>query len=281
MESLRQRVIKWLDRRHRGLRVDAARWARMHGRGDRQAAEGPVELESLLEQMDDVEARRWETSQGQCWALHRGAPELRKESDDSAGDDSYGGAEPLPMLDGAPEGWTFFDTETMGLGSVPVFLVGFLEVREDGPLITQLFAQDYSEEAAILDLFADRLRQTETLVSFNGKSFDWPLVESRAGRWQVSLPPKESLFHLDLLYESRRQWGNALPNCKLQTIETAVCGRRRTGDIPGREIPGVYRGFVNSGDARPLAPIFTHNALDLVTLVEIVSALHREREDAR
>ena len=281
MESLRQKVIKWLDRRHQGLRTDAARWARRHDPASQPAIGGPVELEVLWERMDDVDAQRVETNQGQCWALQREVPQIGQQADDDAGANPYAGPDPLPMLNGTPDGWTFFDTETMGLGSVPVFLIGFLEIREEGPLITQLFAQDYSEEAAILDLFAKRLNRTETLVSFNGKSFDWPLVESRAGCWQVPLPPGDSQHHLDLLYESRRQWGNSLPNCKLQTIESNVCGRRRRGDIPGREIPGVYRAFVNTGNARPLAPVFTHNALDLVTLVEIVSALHREREDAR
>lgn len=279
MDSLRQKVIRWLDRRHAGLRASAAGWARRHSPPHRLAGGGPVEIEALWGEMENVEPRRLETRQGRCWVLRRGVPPLEHGPDGSDTDASHGTPDRLPLLDGAPERWTFFDTETMGLGSVPVFLIGFLEMREEGPHITQLFAQDYSEEAAILELFAARLRRTGTLVSFNGKSFDWPLVESRAAQWHVPLPSKESHFHLDLLHESRRQWGSALPNCKLQTIEGAVCGRRRTGDIPGARIPDVYRAFVESGDARPLAPVFTHNALDLVTLVEIVSALHRERNE--
>ena len=86
----------------------------------------------------------------------------------------------------------------------------------------------------------------------------------------MDLGPAAGMHHVDLLYECRRRWSASLPDCRLQTVEAALCGRVRSDDVPGWQIPSVYHDFVRSGDARPLGRILKHNVLDLVAMVEIL-----------
>jgi uncharacterized protein YprB with RNaseH-like and TPR domain len=169
----------------------------------------------------------------------------------------------------APATVTFFDLETLGLGNAAVFLVGFMVLAGGELVVEQLLAENYSEEPAIISAFARRMASSAALVSYNGKSYDMPLLEGRAGMWQVKLP-RGRMHHLDLLYEARRRWSRTLPDCRLVTVERFICGRRREGDIPGAEIPAVYHRYVEDGDARPMGPVLWHNALDLVTLGEVL-----------
>ncbi|MFW6171353.1 MAG: ribonuclease H-like domain-containing protein, partial [Planctomycetota bacterium] len=81
--------------------------------------------------------------------------------------------------------------------------------------------------------------------------------------------PRPEPIHCDLLHHARRRWKDKLPDCKLQTLERYVCRRRRTADIPGREIPSAYHDFVRSGDAWLIRAVLHHNALDLVTLLQL------------
>ena len=81
--------------------------------------------------------------------------------------------------------------------------------------------------------------------------------------------PRPELIHCDLLHHSRRRWKDKLPDCKLQTLERHICRRHRTDDIPGREIPSAYHDFVRSGDAWLIRSVLHHNALDLVTLLQL------------
>ena len=109
----------------------------------------------------------------------------------------------------------------------------------------------------------------QVLASFNGKSFDWPCIHDRSTLHHIGAESRTGLIHCDLLHHARRRWKDRLPNCRLQTLERYVCGRRRSGDIPGSEIPMAYHDFVRSGNTRQLESILHHNALDLVTLVEL------------
>jgi len=170
-----------------------------------------------------------------------------------------------------PEHAMFFDIETTGLASTPLFLIGTM-VWADGELVArQYFARDYSEEAAILRLFADALDDRALLVSFNGKSFDLPYVRARAAANR--LPLRSEPAHLDLLHVCRRAWGNRLPDCRLQTLESCICGRVRREDIPGQDIPDAYHAFVRTGNAAEIAVILRHNLLDLATLGELLLRL--------
>ena len=135
-------------------------------------------------------------------------------------------------------------------------------------------ARSYSEEASILDRFARLLARRPHLVTFNGKSFDWPFLLDRASISRV--PIGQPLGHCDLLHAARRRYGKVLPDCRLQTLERTVCGRRRGGDIPGAEIPAAYHAYVASGDAHEMREILQHNFLDLATLADVFARLVRD-----
>lgn len=171
-----------------------------------------------------------------------------------------------------PDAALFIDTETTGLAGNMVFLLGAMRVSEErGLTVTQVFARDYTEERALLEAWLDLARNAGMLVSFNGKAFDVPLLKDRLGLHR--LPAPADVPHVDLLHHARRRWRTVLPDCRLQTLEWQLCGRRRAGDIPGEEIPEVYHRFVQTGDARDVLTVFHHNALDLLTLADVALAL--------
>lgn len=165
----------------------------------------------------------------------------------------------------------FLDLETGGLGTSPVFLAGTMHWNGTDFVLRQYFARHYGEEATLLRALAEACRGFEFLVTFNGKSFDAPFLLGRATVHRVALvlPPR----HLDLLHPARRRWRAALPDCRLQTLETHLCRRRRSGDVPGDEVPGLYHDYVRDGDPWRLVPVFHHNLLDVVTMGEILQAL--------
>jgi hypothetical protein len=167
-----------------------------------------------------------------------------------------------------PAGTLFLDLETCGLAGSAIFLAGILRHTDAGLVLKQLWARNYAEEHALLKTLTDELAAMSLLVTFNGKSFDWPQVCDRWARYQP-LRALPHFPHFDLLHHARRRWRGQLPNCRLQTLERFLCGRHRVGDIPGREIPAAYRQYVQDGDVASVRPILHHNALDLVTLLQI------------
>jgi uncharacterized protein YprB with RNaseH-like and TPR domain len=169
------------------------------------------------------------------------------------------------------EDMIFMDVECTGLGVTPLFLIGTMTWTDGGLEVRQFFARDYSEEAPVISSFAEACVGKTLLVTFNGKSFDMPLVRARSAANGLAAGPEPA--HFDLLHESRRVWRNALPNCKLQTLEARICGRPRYGDIPGREIPDAYHAYVHSGNAVQMVDVLHHNMLDLVTLADLSARL--------
>ncbi len=169
------------------------------------------------------------------------------------------------------------DLETTGFSGTPLFLAGIVEVDAAArpPKIAQLFARDYSEEAAVIEAIAARLALRPTLVTFNGKSYDMPFLRDRAACHRIPLP--EPADHVDLLHAARRRWRDVLPDCRLQTLEAHLGGGYgRVGDVPGAEIPGRYHDAVRRGDPSGLFGVFLHNALDLVTLARLYVELMGE-----
>lgn len=173
-----------------------------------------------------------------------------------------------------PEKIIYLDIETCGLSAVPLFLIGILFFRKNDFIFQQLFARDYSEEKGVLEYLNQLIRNYELLVTFNGKSFDYPFIIDRGILNKINFD--HPLEHLDLLHESRRRWKYQLPNCKLQTLEKFICKRFRTGDIPGAEIPQAYHDFVKTGDAWQIGDILHHNILDLLTMVEIITHMLKQ-----
>jgi hypothetical protein len=175
---------------------------------------------------------------------------------------------------GPPEGVAYLDLETTGLIGVPLFLVGLMRLDSGGLRVEQYFARDYTEERPLLADLERALRDVGVLVTFNGRSFDVPFLRDRFA--VQGIPWTFQGEHLDLLPLCRRRWRGVLENCRLQTIEQAVCGRERVDDTPGSEIPGIYHEYVRTGDARHLGGIFEHNQWDVIAMAEILVALSHE-----
>lgn len=173
-----------------------------------------------------------------------------------------------------PHDLLLLDLETCGLAGSALFLVGLLRWVDDRLTVELLLARNYSEERAVLVSLWERIQPTTVLVTFNGKSFDWPMVMDRTARYRLfsgSLPPLPR--HVDVLHHARRRWGRQFGDCRLQTLERHICGRSRSGDIPGSQIPAAYQQFVRTGATAEMDSILQHNAIDLVTLLDLAMRL--------
>jgi len=213
----------------------------------------------------------------QLWPGHQAA--LTAAERDRTGDQLLPEHPELRALaENFPRNCMFLDLETCGFAGSMVFLVGVIHEEGDRLLLSQLLARNYAEEHAMLRALWQIAGGNQVLASFNGKSFDWPCIHDRSTLHHIGAESRTGLIHCDLLHHARRRWKDRLPNCRLQTLERYVCGRRRSGDIPGSEIPMAYHDFVRSGNTRQLESILHHNALDLVTLVELAVRVARKKE---
>jgi uncharacterized protein YprB with RNaseH-like and TPR domain len=171
----------------------------------------------------------------------------------------------------------FFDLETTGLSGgagTLAFLVGCGWFADDGAFVTRQFVLlRHADERQLLVMVGRELARAGVLVSFNGKSFDAPLIETRHLFHRLPWPARRQ-SHLDMLHAARRFWGDAAESgCSLAALETLVLGARRSGDVPGPDIPARYFEFVHTGDAGPLADVLRHNRLDLLSLAGLTSRL--------
>lgn len=172
----------------------------------------------------------------------------------------------------------FLDIETTGLArgaGTYAFLVGLGRLESDGFRLTQLFMRDPAEEAAMLAALSGCFLPHDVLVTFNGKTFDVPLLNTRYVATQyaanASASPIAGRAHLDLLPLARRLWRDRLPSRALGYLEEHILGAGRTeADVPGWMIPELYFGYLRSGDARPLASVFYHNAMDILSLAALL-----------
>lgn len=168
----------------------------------------------------------------------------------------------------APEEWAFVDTETTGLAGgagTCAFLIGVGSIERGGFRVRQFFMRDYCEEASQLDALEQHLQQFRVMITYNGKAFDQPLLETRY-RMQRRRPPFARMEHLDLLHGARRLWKLRFESCRLVDLENQVLGVERDGDIPGALIPYVYFEYLRSRQMARLAAVFEHNAMDILTL---------------
>lgn len=170
-----------------------------------------------------------------------------------------------------PRRAVFIDTETTGLAGgtgTYAFLVGLGFYQGDEFVVRQYFLRDFPEEDAMLSAIAADLAPHTCLVSFNGKSFDLPLLETRF-RLARRRPPLSGAPHLDLLHPARRLWRARLEGCSLQELERAILGVVREGDVPGYRIPALYFDYLHSGDASSLVAVVEHNRLDILSLAAL------------
>jgi uncharacterized protein len=226
----------------------------------------------------------------------------------------------LPLPDGADAGsrLLFFDLETTGLSGgagTYAFLVGCGYFDEDGFRTRQFFLRGFGDERALLHAVEDEIatvaaEHSPVLVTYNGRAFDIPLVETRY-QFHRLRSPFEPMAHVDMLFPARRLWKRRAPalrqaqgrpepravslldaapgSCALTAIERDILGLYRQDDVPGWEIPSRYFGYARTGDARGLAAVFEHNRLDLLSLAAVAAvifemvregaAVARERHD--
>ena len=174
-----------------------------------------------------------------------------------------------------PERALFLDTETTGLSAADgafAFMIGLGFFEADSFVLWQLFARDHGEEPATLFELKNLASRFDFLVTFNGKNFDVPLLDSRLGTngfdWRLGLMP-----HIDLLIPARRIWKYRLDSCSLGSLEESILGFFRKGDIPGFEIPDLYYGYLKDRDARKLKAVFDHNGPDVVSMAVLMAKI--------
>jgi len=169
----------------------------------------------------------------------------------------------------------FLDTETTGLAGgagTYVFLAGVGFVQADQVIVRQYLMRDYHEETAMLFDLYRLIQQFDAIISFNGKSFDLPLIKDRFTLARFE-PLRKNYIHLDLLHAARRLWRDSLPSCSLDSLEAYILKVVRDRDIPGSEIPQRYFDFVRTKQAGLLVDILEHNRSDVLSLVTLVSSL--------
>jgi hypothetical protein len=169
----------------------------------------------------------------------------------------------------------FLDTETTGMsggtGTV-AFLIGLAWREGDGLMLIQYFLTDFNQENALLWAVGQYVEHAGVLVSYNGRTFDWPLLQTRLVMRRVD-PAWPSPPHLDLLTLARRIFKPRLPDCALQTIEQAVLDLHREEDLPGTLIPSRYFAWLREGDERVLEPVFLHNRQDVLSMALLLARL--------
>jgi len=167
----------------------------------------------------------------------------------------------------------FVDTETTGLmggaGTV-AFLVGVGYFVEGAFRLDQCIMRDYDDEEPMLHYLAELFDRHETLVSYNGKSFDLPLLRTRF--IQNRIPFREgALKHLDLVHAARRFWKQRLGDCSLGNVEREILAIHREGDVPGYLIPQLWFRYLDERDARPLEGVIYHHEMDILSLVSLTA----------
>jgi uncharacterized protein YprB with RNaseH-like and TPR domain len=181
----------------------------------------------------------------------------------------------MPEIATDPREWIFLDTETTGLAGgsgTYAFLVGVAWWDAGGLEVEQFFMRDHSEEHALLVTLAERMAKRRVLVTFNGKSFDWPLLETRY-RMTRSIRPPVPRAHFDFLHPARNLWRLRIGSVRLQELERHVLGWNRGPDLMSEFIPQMYFDFLRGGRPEPLVPIFLHNQMDLRGLAALSSRI--------
>ncbi|HEX3851568.1 MAG TPA: ribonuclease H-like domain-containing protein [Polyangiaceae bacterium] len=181
-----------------------------------------------------------------------------------------------------PTQWLFLDTETTGLAGgtgTYAFLVGLAWWDGGGMQMEQLFMRDHDEEHSVLHEIAQRLHERPVLVTFNGKSFDWPLLDTRF-RMTRAIETPALAAHLDLLHPARQMWRWQLGSVRLVDLERQVLnaeslGWSRDDDIDSSRIPEFYFDYLRGGPVEPIAGVLRHNRMDLRGLAALAGRIFR------
>jgi len=188
---------------------------------------------------------------------------------------------PLPLAFARREGHVdarhlmFFDTETTGLAGgtgTRAFMIGAADWCDGRLRVRQLLIANMAAEAAMLRTFASWLVPSTVLASYNGRSYDAPLLRTRYRLARLK-DPLHGLDHLDLLHPSRRRWRGRWENCRLATIEREALRILREDDLPGAQAPAAWLTYLRGGDAVNLRRVAEHNRQDVATLAQLLLRL--------
>ncbi len=192
-----------------------------------------------------------------------------------------GGSHPLLWCTRAlfdPSAFLFVDIETLGFSGVAAILIGVAEWRETRLEVTQYVAESVADEPALLAALAQHAAGKQALVTFNGLSFDVPVLAARAAYYGMRdvVRPLVTLPHFDLLPFARRAWRDRLGDCQAVTIERELLGIVRPDDLPGAYVPSFYETYQQDGEVGPLTYIIDHNRWDVGGLARIFTYLTPE-----
>lgn len=274
--------------------------------GYRQGA--PLDLDRVA---DSLGGRRQSTRFGECLVIDRRYEADRWHGDVRIGECVIDDMDALVLLDPSLKGsaqyaaasvssspdpgaacprTVFIDLETTGLSGgagTLAFLVGCGYFDLGAFQVRQFLLTSHAGERALLAAVAEFFGDTDLIVTYNGKTFDVPVMETRWMFHRMEMP-LDGVPHFDMLHPARRLWKqrpDAKPSvgdeggCRLSTLERVLFDVQRVGDVGGFEIPGRFFGFVRSGDPRPLEPVLEHNRIDLVSLAAVTARAARLARD--
>jgi uncharacterized protein len=264
---------------------------------------GPLNYEAGVEPLrvgEVLGGRPVSTRFGECLIIDRRYESNRRHGDVLIEDCQVSTADSLRVLDPSLLVETdlrrtvFIDLETTGLsggaGTV-AFLVGCGFFDIGAFQVRQFLLTSFTAERALLEAVSQFVEDADLIVTYNGKTFDVPVMETRWGFHRMEMP-LDGVPHFDALHAARRLWktraedpsttlraGAAGDGCRLTALERALFDVRRIGDVPGFEIPSRFFRFLRSGDPRPLEPVLEHNRLDLVSLAAVTARAARLVDD--
>lgn len=182
-----------------------------------------------------------------------------------------------------PSAFLFVDIETLGFSGVAAILIGVAEWRQGVLEVTQYVAESVADEPALLAALAQHAAGKQALVTFNGLSFDVPVLAARAAYYGMRDVARSlvTLPHFDLVHFARRAWRDRLSDCQAVTIERELLGIIRPDDLPGAYVPSFYEAYQQDGEVGPLTYIIDHNRWDVAGLVRIFTHLTPEALGSR
>lgn len=185
---------------------------------------------------------------------------------------------PLSAKGLSSEDLFFFDTETTGLGGGAgntIFLLGYAYLEENHIVVRQHVLPRPGNEIPLYQSFLEHINY-ETLVTYNGKAFDWPQLKTRHTLIKEHVPLLPEFGHFDLYHASRRLWKNKLEKVKLSAVEEEILGLKRENDIPGYLAPMIYFDFVERKNPEILLGVMKHNEIDILSLITLYIHLSRQ-----
>ena len=245
--------------------------------------DAPLDVDRVGESLG---GRTIHTKFGACVVIDRRYESDRRHGSMPIGDCELADDEGLKLLDPslsapAAKRTVFIDLETTGLsggaGTV-AFLVGCGYFDLGAFQVRQFLLTSFAGERALLAAVADFFSEADLIVTYNGKTFDVPVMETRWTFHRLAMP-LDGVPHFDMLHPARRLWstrpvagiGLDEGGCRLSTLERVLFDVTRVGDVPGFEIPSRFFRFLRSGDPRPLEPVLEHNRIDLVSLAAVTA----------